>query len=340
MSLGEIDDGEFGLNVPSIDVYVTYKCGLRCDHCFVGESLDLGTHFDFASLQGLLTRAPAWGAKEITFLGGEPTCYLHIEEAVKMVRDLGMHPRLVTNGQSSFQRFLEGAGRNGPLSVYMSVDGSSPIHHDKIRGRGTFKKLMKSVELTSELNIPTAGILSIQRSNVDDAVNVLKLCADLGFQHVNVHYVTSRGFAAKESVLNVDEWHAVVSRIDDYSTQLPMDIRVERTFAEPTEVIGGCSVVNRDNLMVFPDGRVFMCAMFFDAPNAHSFTWTGSGLIPNDAAESECRVCSCKSDIHCPAMKLVNPEIAELAESRKLRIRCIYDKSRVRKGAQVADTSS
>src|SRR5690349_24261558 len=93
--------------VPSIDIYVTYRCNLRCTHCFLGSKLDEGTHFDFELLHGLIHTAPSWGTEEITFLGGEPTMYPRLLEAIRMVQQAGMRARIVSNGQRPFQQFMD-----------------------------------------------------------------------------------------------------------------------------------------------------------------------------------------------------------------------------------------
>jgi molybdenum cofactor biosynthesis enzyme MoaA len=61
------------MQVPSIDVYVSYRCNLRCTHCFLGEHLNSNLTFSLQDLIALVDTCPQWGTEEITLLGGEPT---------------------------------------------------------------------------------------------------------------------------------------------------------------------------------------------------------------------------------------------------------------------------
>lgn len=326
--------------VPSIDIYATYRCNLRCKHCFVGPSLDLGTHFDLQLLQKLLKSAPSWNTKEITFLGGEPSLYPHLVSVVHLCQDLGMKARIVTNGQKSFVKFMDAFEGSALPHICFSIDGSNSNVNDAIRGKGSFNNVIRAISMAHEKGYEISGITSLSRANADDCEQILERCEELRFEYLNIHYVTNRGHATTDSVLTIDEWLAVVQRISRKSEQIDLDVRVERTFAPQGTFAGGCAVREQSNLMFFPDGRVFICAMFIDVPNAHSYNWTNAGLMPNHFGFSEAKACARKTPVHCPAIGLVNKKLAEEAEERGLAVRCIYDKSCLRLGRETVDTHS
>jgi len=326
--------------VPSIDIYTTYRCNLRCSHCFLGSKLDEGTHFDFELLQSLIKVAPSWGTREITFLGGEPSLYPHLARVIRLVQEGGMGARIVTNGQRPFEKFMEAFDGPSFPHICFSIDGSSSDVNDAMRGRGAFDRLLRSIEAANRKGYRISGIISLDRFNADDCEGILKLCAKLGFQYVNVHYVTNRGFATEQSVLSIAEWESVVRRLERESETIELDVRVERTFTPQKEFVGGCAVREESNLMFFPDGRVFMCAMFIDVKGAHSYTWTHEGLVPNRAAFSERKICERQTPVHCPAMGLVNIAVNDEARRKGVAVRCIYDKSCLRLGRETADAHS
>src|SRR5579885_2094915 len=158
--------------VPSVDIYVTYRCNLRCSHCFVGDNLALNSHFNFDDLSTLLHTLHDWKTEEVTFLGGEPTLYPKIVETVKLVQSLGMQARMVTNGLHGFANFLKRF--DGPIKPFIgiSLDGSNARTHDQIRGRGNFAKLMVNLEQSRALGYHSFGIISISRQNADDALAI------------------------------------------------------------------------------------------------------------------------------------------------------------------------
>lgn len=326
--------------IPAIDIYTTYRCNLRCSHCFLGSKLDEATHFEFELLKALIETAPSWGTEEITFLGGEPSLYPHLVEAIRLVQERGMGARIVTNGQKPFEKFMDVFEGPRLPHVCFSIDGSSSEFHDAVRGRGAFARVVRSIEIANKKGYPTSGIISLDRSNSEDCERLLALCSKLGFQYVNVHYVTNRGFAREQSVLSINEWLSVVRRLEKESESVELDVRIERTFTPQKGFTGSCAVREESNLMFFPDGRAFMCAMFIDVKDAHSFTWTREGLVPNLAEVSERKLCKRETSVHCPAMALVNFAVHEDARQKGMAVRCIYDKSCLRLGQETADAHS
>lgn len=322
--------------VPSVDVYVTYRCNLRCSHCFVGDNLATNHNFPFDSLMRLIDASPTWGTEEITFLGGEPTLYPHIGEAVGAVQAAGMTARMVTNGLHGFRAFMDHHdGPQLPL-VGFSIDGSTPATHDAIRGPRTFNRMIANIEHARSLGYQAFAIVSVSRTNADDLLRVLDLCDSLSFTHVNIHYVTNRGFATEEMMLSVQQWQALCRDVQRHSAHLALDVRIEQTFAAPGGHRSTCAVRDRTNMMFLPDGRVFMCPLFIDVPNAHSFVWTGSELIRRGQEVTEESLSTEVLTTHCPAIPHVSPALQASAGGLGLEITCALEKTRLR-GGQIID---
>lgn len=315
--------------VPAIDIYVTYRCNLRCAHCFVGENLNLNSHFPFDSLATLITSCNQWGTKELTFLGGEPTLYPFIVKAIELSHSMGLKTRVITNGQQSFTKFIqtyEGAVRP---QLGFSIDGATEGTHDVIRGVGTFGRLIKNIKRSRELGYGSHAIISVSRQNAHEVIDILTICDEFQLNYVNVHYVTSRGFAPSEIVLSVKEWKEICTRIKEHSKKLNVEIRLEETFIENESEYRGCAVRDRGSLLFFPDGRVFMCPMFIDIPDAHSFTWGKDGLVENISDKSEQSLCMRDTDRTCPAMRFVNHQAVKDAANNGFLIQCIFNKTRL-----------
>lgn len=316
-------------NVSSIDVFITYRCGLRCSHCFVGENLNLKLDMDFDLFTKLVNTAHQWNTTELTFLGGEPTLYPQFLTALELAQQAGYNTRIVTNGQQSYSSFLENfTGTQRPF-ICFSIDGSCPQVHDGIRGQGSFHRLLDNIYRTKELGYRTAGIISVSRQNAHDIVRLLDLCDALTLEYVNIHYVTNRGFATADTVLSVEEWEKIYVEIAAASSRLHTELRIEKTFYNRDTVPLHCAVVEGRNLMFLPDGRVYMCMLFIDVPNSHSFTWTPEGLQRNRSAMSEQLLTSNKAACGCPAMRHVNTAISQHATQENKVIQCIYQKERL-----------
>lgn len=239
------------MRVRSVDVYVTYRCNLRCTHCFVGDNLSTAQSFSYESLTQLVTEAQrCWHTEEITFLGGEPTQYPRIADAVRLVQRQGLRARLVTNGLHGFRAFVDGFDGPHPPVVGVSIDGSNAETHDAVRGRRAFERLIANIAHARQRGYQLFGITSLSRANAHDAVDILRLCERLGLGWVNVHYVSNRGFATPDMVLSISEWQRLTEDIEERSAALAIDIRLERTgratdAAHGRAVDGGCQIGRR-----------------------------------------------------------------------------------------------
>jgi MoaA/NifB/PqqE/SkfB family radical SAM enzyme len=326
------------MQVTSIDVYVTYRCNLRCTHCFMGNSLDSAINFDYALLSKLIERSSELGAREITFLGGEPTLYPQIVEAVVLAQASNLRARIVTNGLYGFARFMKNFKEQSLPQIGFSIDGATATTHEAVRGKGTFERMLGNIAESRRLGYESFGIVSIGRHNMHETTMILDLCDQLAFTHVNLHYVTNRGLAGEDMVPSVSEWLDLVEGVTSHSGSLGLDVRLERTYAATSQHQRSCAVRLESNLMFLPDGRVFMCPLFIDVPGSHSFNWTDAGLIKNpDRSNTEVQSCSKKSAIHCPAMSIVNPRVAAEAQALGLEVVCALEKTRVRNGIPVDD---
>lgn len=321
------------MHVSSIDVYVSYRCNLRCTHCFLGEHLNTNLTFSFDELTKLIDACPQWGTEEVTLLGGEPTIYRGVEDLVHYIQAKGLRARLVTNGLHGFARFMNRFDGSIKPIVYFSIDGSCPAVHDGIRGRGTFDRLVANIRRSQGLGYTGYGIMSVSGQNAHDVVPTLRLCDELGLEHVNVHFVTERGYASADNVISFATWQRIREEIAEASRNLRVTARADHSLAPFGEYQGYCSVRAEDNLMFYPDGRVFICAMFFDVPGAHAFEWRGGRLIPNPAAaRTERSICAEGSQTLCPAMEYVNPELIAEAAGLGCTVGCIYEKVGVDRG--------
>ena len=326
------------MHVSSIDVYVSYRCNLRCTHCFLGEHLNSNLTFSFEELTGLIDACPQWGTQEVTLLGGEPTIYRGVEDLVHHIQAKGLRARLVTNGLHGFARFMDQFdGRDKPI-VYFSIDGSCPEVHDAVRGKGTFARLVANIRRSRDLGYTGYGIMSVSAQNAHDVVSTLRLCNELNLEHVNVHFVTNRGYAQVENVISFRTWRQIREEIEVASRDLKVTTRADHSLAPFGEYDGYCSVRAQDNLMFYPDGRVFICAMFFDVPGAHAFEWRDGQLVPNRGPRTERTICEDGSRSLCPAMEYVNPELITEAATLGCTVGCIYEKVGVDRGLTMIET--
>lgn len=122
-------------------------CNARCAYCNSPGRAD--PQLSTAEHIQILTEFAHLGAVRVKFLGGEPLLRRDIGELVEQVRALGMRTAMVTNGLLIPQK-IDVIRRLDELII--SLDGDEAAH-DGQRGRGTWKRVMESIELCARENV-------------------------------------------------------------------------------------------------------------------------------------------------------------------------------------------
>ncbi len=312
-------------NINSIDLYINYVCGLRCNHCFIGDQLNSNIEMPFELAKSIVDNAKLKGIESITLLGGEPTLFSNIIDLINYIIENKIELRIVTNGQKSFQKLISKLSSESlrKLHVCFSIDGSNKVIHDNIRGKDTFLNLTNSVLLAISKNISFYGITSISQDNYDDVLQIINLCSNYKMKYLNIHYVTDRGFAKRNKIVDIDNWLKLSDSLKSINANIPL--RFEKTYVSKSEVIN-CEVNRKKNIIIDPKGNVYGCTMFMNFENTQSAIWTESGLVMNNNITNENNVCAETSN-GCPAMTLVNEEIVSNAKFNNLKFDCIFNKT-------------
>ena len=125
-------------------IELTAQCNLHCKHCYVSAGLNASDN--------LLTKDDILNAiyqieppAEIGFSGGEP---LLRDDCLPMVREVvakGYRCSLLTNGTLIDDSIAEELSALG-VTVQISLEGATAEVNDQIRGKGSFARIVKSIE--------------------------------------------------------------------------------------------------------------------------------------------------------------------------------------------------
>ena len=158
----------FKLPVASVvQLIPTEACNLRCPFCnqwgengYFFDGVRPVQHMDEDSLVQLMRRLSP-GDSLISVHGGEPFVYKHIDTLLDLLREQQFDVIFTTNGTLLKPR-LEQLAKIRNLMFLLSIDGDEPAH-DKVRGKGTFKKAKDAMaelfELRRGLGIPLPAVI-------------------------------------------------------------------------------------------------------------------------------------------------------------------------------------
>jgi len=155
---------ELGVNVPNlILVDPTSACNLRCEGCWAGE-YSKSNSLEPELLNRILREAKELGIYWIVFSGGEPFAY---KPLLDVVAD---HPAMsfmaYTNGTLIDEKVADRLAELANFSPAFSLEGWREQTDDR-RGKGTFDKVMKAMNLLRERGVFFGTSVTATRYNVD-----------------------------------------------------------------------------------------------------------------------------------------------------------------------------
>ncbi|MGE4519219.1 MAG: DUF5714 domain-containing protein [Desulfobacteraceae bacterium] len=169
-------------------LHITDNCNLKCSHCLFSCSSEKKSSLDLKSIKDCVDQTYRLGTKVFYLTGGEPLVHENICEIMQYILAFDdTFVTVMTNGVlvPKFADFF----RKLPLNrifFQVSVDGTEETH-DKIRGKGSFKRLLKALEELEKLNTRNTISMVVNNENLDQMKEII----DLGekYKVSSIHYM-------------------------------------------------------------------------------------------------------------------------------------------------------
>jgi mycofactocin biosynthetic radical S-adenosylmethionine protein MftC len=146
---------EWPLSAPvNITWEVTRQCNLKCIHCLSDSSTVSSNELTFEECRGIVDQLAALKVFEINFGGGEPLLKSYFLPLLYYIHEKGIVTCISTNGTVLTDEAIACFSGSPLVNVQVSLDGATPEVNDSIRGRGTFKKIIRGIERLAGKNIP------------------------------------------------------------------------------------------------------------------------------------------------------------------------------------------
>jgi MoaA/NifB/PqqE/SkfB family radical SAM enzyme len=189
---------------------VTRACDLACRHCRAEaipwrDPLELSTHEG----ERLLETLCGFGEPKphLVFTGGDPLRRPDLFHLVAHATDLGF----VTSVTPSSTPLLthEAIVRlkaSGVTSLAFSLDGSTPDHHDRIRGfKGSFARTIDAISWTLAEGLPVQINTLVSAETAPDLTATYHLVCKLGVQRWALFFLIATGRGSVLSEVSAEE---------------------------------------------------------------------------------------------------------------------------------------
>ena len=147
--------------------------------------------------------------------------------------------------------------------VQVSIEGIEKTN-DYIRGKGTFKKIIKAIQLLKNRKIPVGISMTVNKGNLKDVPAVIVLANNLNVSYLSLRQLipVGRGRQMKETTLNIKEvkelFLYILKARKTSKTKIVMGGEDAILAQEGHYLPQGCSA-GYTSITVLPNGDVYPC---------------------------------------------------------------------------------
>jgi len=244
-------------------LHITRRCQLRCIHCYAmsGPGVDGSRELPTERWMRLIDDIADHGGESVLFTGGEPLLRKDCPRLMRRASTRGLQVVLFTNGLLVEKHLSELA--DWASLVQVSLNGPNQTSNDAIRGKGTFRRVLRAIELLLRANVPVRVGMTVMEKNWPAIKTGFPAFAErfagtslqfhLGYGVCNYGRATSL-----DDHLDLEEVRPVV---DEFLSSVSKS--EGRRIARKTTGCGYC-----EQLVVAPDGVVYPCHLL-DGPLGH-----------------------------------------------------------------------
>jgi MoaA/NifB/PqqE/SkfB family radical SAM enzyme len=245
--------------VARIVIELTDRCNLRCGHCFNGRhggARDLPFHL----LEKVVREAAACDIDHVSFTGGEATLYPRFADAIAEVVQAGCTFSFVSNG-STFLRHYHRILKYGKActGVTFSLDGANEETHDRLRGTGSFRHVMRAATVCALNGLPFTFNTVVTARNRAQLRALVSLAAGLGSGGIRFgHLMPTRNTALGGLDLALHERRAVEEEIRQLQRDAPIAVAMAAGYYSESPFFG-CAPLERREYNVDCAGNLTLC---------------------------------------------------------------------------------
>jgi MoaA/NifB/PqqE/SkfB family radical SAM enzyme len=174
----------------TVQWHLTDRCNLRCQHCYQAGEVrpEMALPEVLQGLQEFAETINLWrDSYELDFFpsfsitGGEPFLRGDLFSILHEIRRSGYELHILTNGTILDAPIVERLSSIGVNGLQVSFEGPEAVH-DRIRGKGSFSRALRGVELLAQAGLPVTVNATISRLNRNKIADLIQDLADRGFK--------------------------------------------------------------------------------------------------------------------------------------------------------------
>ena len=240
-------------------LHLTRACQLECAHCYADSSPHVDRTGELPTERWLefVADFAAQGGERVLFTGGEALLHEGCLEIMGAAHEAGLHVTLFSNGMLVPK--LAADIHVVADQVQISLDGPDAESNDEIRGRNTFKHILRALDALAATGTKTRIGMTMMPRKWHAWVERFDQIRDRYASYPNISFKVTYGIMAYGRGASLDPTKVAEKQdVDRFLTEVNGDMTPQISRYTP-----GCGYA--EQVVVGPDGIVYPCHLL-DAP--------------------------------------------------------------------------
>ena len=253
---------------------ITYKCNLRCKHCFTNSGIESKEELTLKEKIDLVEQLSDLGVERISIAGGQPFASQDIYTFIKKCNDKDIDVSISTNGIYFSKDIIEKIDQLKIKNITISFDGGTEESMDYIRGKGTYKKVIEGLDrLQKYYNKKYSIKTTLMKNNINEIENLINIAIRYGCDMIKFNCVREDGRAVLNRdniILSQNEYIETIKNIENIRSKYQKQIKIRA----PLNIFGcdddyefiaelgfGC-FAGKESICIDPLGNVKPCSHY------------------------------------------------------------------------------
>lgn len=188
---------------------VTYRCNLKCRHCGLTEISDFSNELSLKEIDDLFQQMENMGTMGVSILGGEPLARKDIFEILQSASSHNIGATLTTNATMIDEEIVRKLEKSNLLGLKISMEGVGEESYENIRGKGTYSRLLRGLNLLKESSLNLSVGTTIMKPNLPYVREMVEFAANNGIDKISFSLVKKWG-KGTSLMLNHEEFQEFI----------------------------------------------------------------------------------------------------------------------------------
>lgn len=168
-----------GLRAPvNVTWEITWECNLRCAHCLSAAGEASPEELSTGECQELIQQWAELKVFQVNIGGGEPFLRKDFLELLAWLQEKGIVACVSTNGLLMDDELAQRLRAFKQFYLQVSLDGVTEEVNDRIRGRGTYRKILSALDCLSRQNMAYSVNTVLTRLNYPQLDSLRELAGE------------------------------------------------------------------------------------------------------------------------------------------------------------------